>query len=183
MKVPAATDRRVQRTQRLLRDALVTLVIEKGWDEISIQDVCDRADVGRSTFYSHFADREELLLSGFDDLKKHLRAAGALGDERRVLRFVRPLLQHMDENRRLFRALVGKRTADVVVRHMRDLIRDLTREELSRSLDGQALTLSASFVTGGVFELLRWWLESRPAVDVEVADDAVQRMVKKVLRP
>ena len=44
-------------------------------------------------------------------------------------------------------------------------------------------TPTASFVTGGVFELLRWWLESRPAVDIDGADEAVQRMVKKVLRP
>src|SRR5512139_3251865 len=68
------TDRRVLRTRATLREALVRLILERGWDDISVQDVCDRANVGRSTFYSHFADKEELLLAGFDDLRKALVA-------------------------------------------------------------------------------------------------------------
>ena len=69
-------DRRVRKTRRALRESLFSLVAERGWDSVSVQHVCERADVGRSTFYTHFADREDLLLSGFDDLKLELRAMG-----------------------------------------------------------------------------------------------------------
>src|SRR6185437_2006254 len=71
---PAVQDRRVERTQRALREALIRLVLERGWDDVSVQDVCARANVGRSTFYLHFADKEELLVSGFGGLQEALRA-------------------------------------------------------------------------------------------------------------
>ena len=64
----AAPDRRVLRTRRQLRTALINLILERGWDAVSVSDVCARADVGRSTFYAHFADKEELLFSGFEEL-------------------------------------------------------------------------------------------------------------------
>lgn len=183
MKGSATTDRRVARTHRLLRDALIALILEKGWDELSVQDVCDRADVGRSTFYTHFADREDLLLSGFANLKQALRASAVLGDARAGLGFSRGLLQHADENRRLFRALIGKRTGLVVMRRFRQLVLELTEEELSSSLSGQTLALTTAWVTGGFIEVLTWWLDARPTVDVAVADDAIQRLVRRALRP
>lgn len=71
-------DRRVQRTRRQLREALITLILERGWDAVSVRDVCEKADVGRSTFYVHFADKENLLLSGFDDLHATMNPKGAL---------------------------------------------------------------------------------------------------------
>src|SRR5689334_24059575 len=62
-------DRRVRRTRRLLREALLALVAEKGYDRVTVQDVLDRADVGRATFYAHFRDKDDLLVSGFDELR------------------------------------------------------------------------------------------------------------------
>ena len=60
--------RRILRTRRLLHEALVSLILEKGYADITVQDILDRANVGRSTFYAHFRDKEDLLLSGFDRL-------------------------------------------------------------------------------------------------------------------
>jgi AcrR family transcriptional regulator len=54
-------DRRKERTQRLLRDALMELIVEKGYDAVSIQDIVDRANVARTTFYLHYDDKDELL--------------------------------------------------------------------------------------------------------------------------
>src|SRR5512138_2230623 len=71
---PSRDDRRVRRTHAALRGALVDLIVERGWDGFSVQDLCDRADVGRSTFYLHFADKEEVLAGAFADLGKELRA-------------------------------------------------------------------------------------------------------------
>ena len=62
-------DRRVQRTHRGLHEALVALMIERGWDEIGVQDICAQADIGRSTFYMHFSSKEKLLISSFDALR------------------------------------------------------------------------------------------------------------------
>ena len=61
----AKTDRRIARTRRALRESLSSLVMERGWSAVSVQEICERADIGRSTFYLHYADKDELLLSGF----------------------------------------------------------------------------------------------------------------------
>ena len=54
-----APDRRVQRTRKLLQDALMALILEKGYEAVTIQDIIDRANVGRSTFYAHFLDKQQ----------------------------------------------------------------------------------------------------------------------------
>lgn len=68
-------DRRVRRTQKLLHRALISLVLEKHYDLITIQEILDRADIGRSTFYAHFSGKDELLISGIDDLRDTLESA------------------------------------------------------------------------------------------------------------
>ena len=68
------TDRRIQRTYKILHEALVELILEKGYDKVTVQDVIDRANVGRSTFYSHFKDLEDLFLRGFDNLWSQFEA-------------------------------------------------------------------------------------------------------------
>jgi len=168
-------DRRVQRTHKTLRDALVRLVIERGWDELSVKDICDAADVGRSTFYEHFAGKEDLLTSGFSDLGVHLRAprshpAGT------VLRFVHPLFEHALGSRPLFRALVGKTSGHVVERRFRSLVLSLVAEELGRAEDDPLVR----FLTGGVVELLVSALELRDT-RVDELDATAQRLAAHLL--
>src|ERR1700733_1288173 len=67
-KAPARkTDRRVRRTRDALGDALMALMHEKPFDKITVQHVLDRAKVGRSTFYTHFVDKEDLFVTDVDD--------------------------------------------------------------------------------------------------------------------
>ena len=65
-------DRRVRRTRRLLRDALVSLVLERGYAGITVEDITDRADLGRATFYSHYTDKDDLLGQVVSDLADDL---------------------------------------------------------------------------------------------------------------
>src|SRR5215471_19459582 len=68
-------DRRVQRTRRLLHKALMSCILEKKYESITVQEILDRADVGRSTFYTHFRDKDELLVSGFGEVQRLLKSA------------------------------------------------------------------------------------------------------------
>src|SRR6266511_3052594 len=69
----ADQDRRVRRTRRTLHEALIALILERGYERVTVQDILDRADVGRSTFYAHYRDKEALLLTSFDDVRDELR--------------------------------------------------------------------------------------------------------------
>ena len=66
-------DRRVERTRQLLRDALVSLIREKGFAALSAQEIIDRANVGRATFYAHFDNKEDLLMTGLEGLRSSLK--------------------------------------------------------------------------------------------------------------
>ena len=70
---PRAVDPRIQRTQQLLRAALMSLIKEKGYESLSVQNIIDRARVGRATFYAHFDSKEDLLASGIQELRESLR--------------------------------------------------------------------------------------------------------------
>src|SRR5437899_3343596 len=73
MKPAKATmDRRIPRTRAMLQHALTSLILKKGYDAITIQDICDKANVGRSTFYAHYTSKDDLKRSGFAHLRKEL---------------------------------------------------------------------------------------------------------------
>ena len=116
-------DRRVRRTRELLRQALVSLILERGYEHLSVQDILDRADIGRSTFYAHYRDKDQLLLSGFDEAFAALAAdipnaettSGQRGD---FLVAAHALLEHAQGHRQLWKALVGKPGAELVLRQV-----------------------------------------------------------------
>ena len=181
-KEPDRSDRRVRRTRSALRDALVDLIVERGWDGFSVQDLCVRADVGRSTFYLHFADKEEVLAGGFADLGKELRAQLALSGAPQPLAFSRGLLDHAQAHLRVFRALVGRRAAHIVQGKMRALVTELVREDVAARLPaGARREAAAAFLAGALFELLIWSLESRPPTTADEADALFHELAGPVL--
>lgn len=129
-------DRRVQRTQQLLRTALVSLIEEKGFEALTVQDIIDRANVGRATFYAHFDNKEDLLVSGLDGLRvalkelqrqAHLRTASS---DERLFAFSHEMFAHIAEYRKVFRAMVGKRSGALVQQLLQKIVVDLVRDDL-----------------------------------------------------
>jgi AcrR family transcriptional regulator len=181
-KLPSTADRRVQRTRRALREALVALILERGWERFSVQDVCDRADVARSTFYTHFADREELVGGGFEDLRAALRAQLAASGRPGPLGFSRGLIEHAHEQRRLFLAVVGKKSGHLVQRRFRDLVFELVREDLATVLSaGSRRDATIAFVAGAFIELLTWSLEAKRSIPPDEVDALFHELVEPVL--
>jgi AcrR family transcriptional regulator len=151
-------DRRVRRTKKLLRDALVSLVLQRGWDAVSVKEVCEHADVGRSTFYAHFVDKEDLLLSGFDDLHRSLLEQRSTRST--PLAFAEALVAHARENVRLYRALLGRKSGQAVQRRFRDTVArviELEFEELG--VPAGERPMATQFVSGGFTEMLLAWLD------------------------
>jgi AcrR family transcriptional regulator len=176
------TDRRVQRTHRALREALIELILERGWDGASVQDVCERADVGRSTFYTHFADKEELLLGGFDSLREFLRSRAPAPPHAPPLGFVLGMAEHVHEQRRLFRAVVGQRGGQAVQRRFHQFLLDLIKEDLTSLAPAGAQREAASHYLSGAFsELLIWWLDSKSTLEPKDVAELFHRMTAPVL--
>ena len=157
-------DRRIQRTRKVLQDALVELILEKGFDRVTVQDVIERANVGRSTFYSHFKDTEDLFLSGFENLwslfeghltQQTLENAG-------VWDLSLIVFQHAQSYTGVYRALVGKQGGNLMSAHMHKYLSALMRE----SLKGQwtkskpiPLDIVVYHLASSLIALLAWWVE------------------------
>ena len=166
-KTQKTSDRRIQRTHRALREALIALITEKGWDGFGVQELCERADVGRSTFYLHFADKEDLLDGGIEELRRGMREqVAALGAASRPFAFALPLIEHACENRRAFHALLGKGSGQAVLQRFRDLVLGMVRDDLSGLPARGARTAATNhFLAGGFLELLTWGLGSESTAD------------------
>jgi AcrR family transcriptional regulator len=189
--VTRKTDRRVGRTQQLLRQALLSLIREKGFETLTVQEIIDRANVGRATFYTHFENKDDLLVSGFDELRASLRdrqrqalARGA-GVADRVFAFSRDMFEHANDHRGVYRAMVGKQSGAVVeqVLHkiLLDLIRDDIRATAPRALGPAAAEPLAQFLAGGLFGVLIWWLRSKSRLPVEQVNTLFRKLAVPAL--
>ncbi len=154
-------DRRVRKTRRQLRETLVSLVLEHGWDAVSVKDVCDRADIGRSTFYVHFVDKEDLLFSAFDEL--HGLLVERANEPPVPFAFAEALVAHASENVRLYRALLGRKSGHAMQRCFRETVARLIAGELEHlGVPPDGLGIVTQFLTGGFAEMLLAWLD-RPS--------------------
>jgi AcrR family transcriptional regulator len=153
-------DRRVRRTRRILHEALISLVLEKGYERITVQDILDLADVGRSTFYAHFRDKEALLLSSFDGMRDELRQE--IGDAPPgPARPAAVVFAHAHRHRRVYQALCGRQGGNLVYGHLHRLVGDVLREQLRPHLAGADLPVEVvcECYTSAALGLLRWWVD------------------------
>lgn len=171
-------DRRSQRTRTALRLALIELITERGWDDIAVQDVCERANVGRSTFYAHFPSKDALLIGGFEDLQAALQGQARTNPP--LLRstsgaaqgfgFTLGLIEHAYEQRQLFRGLIGRRSGYAVQQRFREMVLRLVTDELPATSGKLPREAAARWLSAAFFELLSWWIEQHaPMPPTELA--------------
>lgn len=157
----SSEDRRIQRTRHTLKVAFMELLRERGWEQIRVQDICDRANVGRSTFYNHYVDKEGLLVGGLADLGQWITAQYAHRPDAPVFWFARPLLEHILEGEDMFRQLRGSSSEAVLKSRFGQLAVELSRACLvARGLQGQRLEAAAHFTGGAFMELLGWYVNA-----------------------
>jgi AcrR family transcriptional regulator len=179
-------DRRIDKTKRALNDALFGLMIERGYERTSVADIVERANVGRSTFYAHYADKDDLLQEGLQGLKAHLLLASAaprcdVEPGHAALAFVLPMLEHMVEVRHLIRALAGKDSGAPVQRHLHLMLSDLVRERLGESntpLPGPPAFV-AEFFVGAFLAVSFWWLDGHD----DLPPSEIARMFRDLAMP
>lgn len=190
---PRKTDRRIQRTQQSLHDALITLILERGYDAITIQDIVDKANVGRSTFYAHHSGKEGLLLSGLNNLRelllRHQRSALAADgkSDERTLGFSRALFEHVHDHRDLYHAIVGRHSGAIVINRIRGLLAELVSNEFPASktkVGAIALPRGAviHFVTDSLVSMLTWWLDKNAKLSPIEADLIFRKLTLPAIR-
>ncbi|WP_369232352.1 TetR/AcrR family transcriptional regulator [Streptomyces sp. R21] len=169
---PEVGDRRVRRSRRLLRDALVSLVLERGYADIKVEDITERADLGRATFYSHYTDKDDLLGQVVTDLQEEL--------DRRLRPLVpadaqgftgKPVLEmfrHADEERDAYRVVLRGEGDGRALRQLVEARTQAAAAVFSARAEHFGVTpridvevLARAWV-GEQISVLQWWLETDP---------------------
>lgn len=182
-----AEDRRVTRTKRRLKQALLELIDEVGYDSITIEDLAERADVARSTFYSHYSDKEELLFAGFE---RWLLSFCELGEPHsegpRRFHFALPLLRHADSQKRFFERTIVRGPSHRVRRTLKEILAVVARREL---VAGGAIAegdptgeARGRAVAGAFLGLVEWWFESSHGFTPDEVDRIFQETVARPCR-
>jgi AcrR family transcriptional regulator len=164
-------DRRVRRTRELLHKAIGELIQEKSYDLLTVSDILKRANVGRSAFYSHFCNKDELLASCISELLALWSSRERLaGSGSGVTRFSLPLLTHIDGHVRTAR--IGPRARAVLHEHLRHVLAGHVDREAAGDRPAHIPPgLLGDFVATTFIVVLRWWLD-RHGQDLASPEDA-----------
>ena len=174
-------DRRVLKTKASLRDAMLTLMASRGWDEMTIQEICDKANVGRSTFYVHYQSKDDLLSEGMNDLRDTISAQTAQA-EGPGLHFLAGLLDHMAQQRDVFKATIGRRSGHSVARRFRKMVFQLVEIELKRRRHPAVKNpWVAMFVAGGIVEAMAWWVDASEPPSIKDMKRALHELAQVAL--
>ena len=177
------TDARVRRTRDALGDALVALMQEKPFDTITVQDVLDRANVSRSTFYTHYSDKDDLLMSDAEDFFESISMAlSAHGDKSDRVFPVQEFFTHLSDVQPFFKALVksGKYQENMELARghfARGIERRLSELPRGKSIPSNQLPAIAFTHAGALLSLLTWWLDRGMRESPAEMDELFHRMV------
>lgn len=177
------TDRRVRRTRHLLIEALIQLIIERGYEELSVQEILDRADVGRSTFYAHFRDKDDLLYATFERLRTVLGLPAAGDPLPDLATLSLTLFRHTDGQGALYRAMAGRPSGARLILFVHELLSEYVQRHLAhRGAEMPVpVEVAAQYYVSALLGLLTWWLDAPRGYSAEEMDAMFRRLVEPTL--
>jgi AcrR family transcriptional regulator len=184
-------DRRIQKTEALLHQALGSLIREKPYDEIVVKEILDRANVGRSTFYMHYSDKDELLASGIHEMLRAVHAAEVAPSEKedeRIIRFSRAVFEHIQRHRQVGTAEMGARGRAIIHEHLRKILAEQIANDLGkvfhsrrRTLGPIPLDLLVQYVASTFVLVLNWWVDSNSRLKPKEVTDLFRALTLPIL--
>ncbi len=172
-KTIGKTDRRIQRTRQALRDALLELVTERGYDNINIQDITDRANIARTTFYLHFDDKDDLLFSSMAELYRDLFA-------RATNNATKPLdelmgssddFEHVAQYADFYKVMLSENGSMRFTVRVQQFLAEMMKTHILQPMlpPGQTpsvpLDVLAAFIAGAQIGVLTWWVNHNMPYD------------------
>ncbi|MEJ2599481.1 MAG: TetR/AcrR family transcriptional regulator [Anaerolineales bacterium] len=176
-------DPRVRRTRNLLRNALIELIQEKGYNDVTVKDITERATLNRATFYLHYRDKEDLLAKGFEEIWGELTQRNPLPvtqDGTLALEGTKTTIlsdfKHLNENAEFYRVMLGTQGVPEFVHRMQAHVYESTAARL-RSVLGDLpvrpvpVEIVLQFIASAYVGIMEWWLENdRSYTPEEMAD-------------
>lgn len=202
-------DRRSLRTRQALRNALLALIKEKGFEAVSVEEITERANLGRATFYLHYQDKEDLLLDEFREIAsnrvellseipvsiwKSNKDSLELSDGRAPVMPLLLVFEHAVQNAELYRILLKGQSSQRIAGQIREIIAESINAIIQTRIQSDPppapmevpVELLAAYFSGALMSSLNWWLEQGTLPEPEEMARMFQHLffpgVKKVMR-
>ncbi|WP_247989265.1 TetR/AcrR family transcriptional regulator [Bradyrhizobium sp. 186] len=170
------------------------MILEKGYEAITVDDICEAANVGRSTFYAHYTSKDDLRRNGLENLRSLLvdRQKNALAKPRetrdRSLGFSLAMFEHARDHIDLYRTLVGGRGGVIALGTIRQILSDLVRNELAATADKKSADViprefAVQYVVGAFMAVMTWWLDSGAKLPPHRMDAMFRRLATEGVVP
>ena len=184
MREKREVDRRIQRTRQMLREAFFALLMEKGYDDMTVQDITERANVGRATFYLHYKDKEALLADSLkrliDELVEYVEPRNDSPSTYKMLSI--RTFQHVAHHHELYHVLLGESGPPIIAIRMKRYLAALIQKHVIEPLTARGTTrvepeLLATHAAGSLFALITWWLDHKLVQSAEEMGDLFWRLI------
>ena len=181
-------DRRTRRTRQLLRDAFVALLKEKRYEDVSVQDIIELADVARSTFYVHYVDKEDLLVGRWGVFASNLgvHVEGLKHDENKQHSILSTLgwFHHIKAQGDLLKIIAKDPAMDLAMKTLHGILLEDMQMRIQNHLpeNGNASippSLVTDYLAGSLMTLLKWWVKQGMSYPPERMDEIFQQLVMR----
>ncbi len=180
-------DRRIGRTRKLMQEALMALIVEKGYESVTVQDILNRADVGRSTFYAHYRDKDELLLSGFEHLRtlfeqqQQSLLAVKQGSNGPEFNMILELFRHTGQHHKLYKAIAGKQSGEMILKYLHRYLYDMlivphTALMKNKKNPPVPIEITTHWIVSSLLSLMVWWLDNNMPYSAEKMDELFRKL-------
>src|SRR5918995_455138 len=182
------SDRRSRRSRRLIIDALLALMLEKRFDRITVQEIIDRADIGRTTFYAQFRNKEHVLESELERVFGLLHAQHLASPEEPANQLLPSLglFRHVQEQQPLYPSVVRGLASDPHYLAVHRMLQDRAAEQLALAGGSQKLAVPpeiiADYLAGTLLTLVHWWLDHGSPYSAEQMEVFFQQLVMPGVR-
>ena len=173
-KTQKPVDRRIQKSKKYLSDAFIALILEKGYEAVTVQEIIDRANVGRSTFYAHFESKEQLLFS----------LLGTMNEKSKDGIDFEMLFNHCADNFQIAKAMLGKKGGDLIIGHIRDVMslkiaKDLKRDSPTSKSEQLKIYFTSEALSAALVSYLTNWLDEDMPYSSEEMSAKCNELVEK----
>ena len=186
-------DRRQQKTRKAIFGAFTTLLDTKNYNSITVQDIIEEANIGRSTFYAHFDTKDELLKAMCSELFDHIITTAMDTQDTHGLysctdapnSVICHILRHLQENDNNILTLLSCESSEFFLRYFKSGMEELVRTQFLKDFEKRSFAIPQEFlinhICGSFVEMVRWWMEGRCRQAPEELDEYFRAVIDPIL--
>ena len=190
MRKVGTCDRRIGKTEQAIIQALEELMGEKNYMQITVQEIIDKANVGRTTFYAHFPTKDDLLKRCIERNLEILREGLnhlETSEQNASMISVTNILNHIKAHKRLIKGLMNSEASDILFNRCKEYLRELILQHLeARQIQEKDLKIPLEIIlthiVGSLFAVVKWWMDTGMKIEPKEMENYWISMILPILK-